>query len=262
MLKKILCLLLFVPALSYAADCQRLTFSSNTEYPPYLWPTQTESAPLEGFLVSFMQRLSTVTGIAMQPVYVGPWVRTQSQAHKGQLDLIAVFHTDKRATWLDYLQPELIQTPSSIWINKHNPIVFQQFSDLNALSGLSVTGNSLGQAFDRYAAKHLSITEISSIGQALRMLEEQRADYLVYELEPGKSFVSKLKTNEVVPLAKAVSSEAIFLALSKQSECNTDALQKKLSLALEQAQQEGWAEEMLVDAQLKWQSLQQGGGAH
>ncbi len=256
MLKKILCLLLIIPAFSYANDCSRLTASSNTEYPPYLWHTNTQPVQLEGLLVAFMQRLGEVAGISIDTIYAGPWVRTQSQAHDGKLDLIAAFYTDGRAQWLDYLHPEVIQTQSAVWINKKNPFVFNQLSDLKNRTGLSVIGNSLGQEFDNYANENLVVTEVSSVHQALRMMEEQRADYLVYELEPGRAYSMQLNTNEVISLAKPVSSEVLFLAFSKQSKCNTELIKEKLSAALQQALQENWAEELINKAQLRWQHLQ------
>lgn len=257
MLKIILYLILFIPAFSNAANCDHLTVSSNPEYPPYLWHTNTQPILLEGFLVSFMQRLSATSGLDIEVVYTGPWVRTQSQAYDGKLDLIAAFHTESRAQWLDYLQPELIQTQSAVWVNKQNPFVFNQLQDLKQRTGLSVTGNSLGQEFDGYAKQHLTIVEVSSVEQGLRMLEEQRADYLVYELEPGKAYTTKLNTLDVIPLPVAISSELLFLALSKQSKCNTEAIKEKLSRALETAQQENWNEEFIEQAQQLWQQRQE-----
>lgn len=256
MLKRIFYLLLIIPTFSYANDCSLLTASSNTEYPPYLWHTQTQPVQLEGLLVSFVQRLSEATGLEIETVYAGPWVRTQSQAHAGKLDLISVFYTDSRAQWLDYLYPEIIQTQSAVWINKQKSFVFNQLNDLIERAGLSVIGNSLGQEFDSYASKNLNVTEVSSVNQALRMLEEQRADYLVYELEPGRAYVTQLNTNEVIPLPTAVSSELLYLTISKQSKCNTDALKEKLSQALQQAQQENWTQELVEEAQIKWQQRQ------
>lgn len=257
MLKIIFYLMLFIPAFSNAADCNRLTVSSNPEYPPYLWHTNTQPIQLEGFLVSFMQRLSATSGVDIKVVYTGPWVRTQSQAYDGKLDLIAAFHTEGRSQWLDYLQPELIQTQSAVWVNKQKPFVFNQLQDLKRRAGLSVTGNSLGQEFDGYAKQNLTVAEVSSVEQGLRMLEEQRADYLVYELEPGKAYAIKLNTLNIIPLPVPISSELLFLAVSKQSKCNSESIKEKLSRALETAQQENWNEELIEQAQQLWQQRQE-----
>lgn len=253
MLKRVLCLLLLIPASAYANDCNRLTLSSNPEYPPYLWQTNTEPEALDGILVSFTERLNKVANLDVDVVYAGPWLRTQTQVHNGNIDLIAVFYTEDRAQWLDYLQPELIKTDTAIWVNKANVFEFQQLQDLKNRAGITVLGHSLGQQSDNYANENLTISKVSSIEQALLMLEEQRAEYLVYARDPGQAYATQLNTKDVITLPTAVSTEFIYLAFSKQSQCNTSAIREKLSAALLQAQQENWADEFLTLAQQQWQ---------
>lgn len=252
MIKKILYLLLIVPMLSFAGDCERLTVSSNPEYPPFLWQTNTQPVQLKGVLVSFMQRLSDVTGIKIDMVYAGPWLRVQSQVRTGSLDIIAVFHTEDRTHWLDYLHPEVIKTDTAIWVNKANIFEFKHLEDLKNRSGLAVMGHSLGQDSDDYIDKNLTISEVSSVQQGLKMLEEQRADYLMYARAPGQSYAQQLNTKDVVTLPTPVSSEQIYLAFSKQSKCNTSANREKLTAALEQAKRENWAIDLVVQAQGQW----------
>ena len=257
MVRKLLLIFLLAPIAAWATECSRLTVSSNTEYPPYLWLTKTQPVQLEGSFVTLMQKLSSASGIELEVVYLGPWARTQAQAHAGKLDLIGAFHTQARAAWLDYLEPALLPTNVAIWVNKQRPLEFNQLSDLSNYLGLTVTSNSLGQEFDQYAQENLNISEVSSVQQGLLMIEEQRADYLVYERVPGHIYALQLNTNEVVPLETPVSRELLYLAVSKQSKCNSAALKEKLSMALKQAEQERWAEELLAPAQIKWLRSQQ-----
>lgn len=252
MVPKHLLFLLFIPAVSFATECSQLTLSSNTEYPPYLWLTKTQPAKLEGSLVALVERLSHASGLDMQVVYMGPWARTQEQAYTGKLDLLGVFHTEPRTEWLDYLQPALLPTSVAIWVNKLRPFEFNQLADLTNLTGITVTSNSLGQEFDNYVKENLNISEVSSVQQGLLMIEEQRADYLVYERVPGHTYALQLNTKDVIPLETPVSRELLYLAVSKQSKCNTPAIKEKLTAALKQAEQEHWAEEFLAQAQIKW----------
>lgn len=232
MVRNLVFILLLAPAIAYATDCTRLTVSSNTEYPPYLWVSNTNAMQLEGSFVTLMQQLSQASGIELQVIYAGPWARTQAQAHSGKLDLLGAFHTHSRAEWLDYLYPALLPTSIAIWVNRHKTFDFNQLSDLAGRSGLTVTSNSLGQAFDAYAKTTLTISEVSSVEQGLLMLEEQRADYLVYERVPGQIYNSQLNTHDVIPLPTPVSSELIYLSMSKKSDCNTKKVKQKLSMAL------------------------------
>lgn len=252
MLRVFFCLLLVIPAYSNALECNRLSVSSNSEYPPYLWKTDTQPAQLEGLLVSFMQRVSEASGLEIEVVYTGPWLRTQSQAQNGYLDLITGFHTEDRSEWLDYLYPELIKTETAVWVNKAKKIEFKELKDLIGYAGLTVLGHSLGQESDAYTKKKLTVTNVSSIQQAFKMLEEQRADYLVYARDPGQAYALQLKTKEVVTLPTPISSELIYLAFSKNSKCNTSAMQEKLSAILKQAKKEKWAEALLVESQRVW----------
>lgn len=256
MLRRALILALFVPAFTFAVECDRLTASSNPEYPPYLWKVGTQPIELEGVLVSLMQRLSNAIGIEIDMVYAGPWLRTQDQANNGNLDIIAVFHTEDRAQWLDYLYPGIIKIETAIWVNKNNLFEFQQLYDLKNRAGLAVMGNSLGQESDLYVDNNLTLAEVSSVQQALQMLEEQRADYLVYTRDPGQAFAAQLDTTEVMALPKPISTELTFLAFSKKSKCNTHAVKEKLAAGLKLAQQENWVEELLIQAQQTWQQQQ------
>ncbi len=253
MLRKCLYLLLIIPAFTQAIECSRLTVSSNPEYPPYLWQTDTQPIQLEGLLVSFIKRFSEVSGLELEIVYAGPWLRTQSQVHNGNVDLITGFHTDDRAEWLDYLYPELIKTDTAVWVNKAKRIEFTELKDLKGYNGLTVLGHSLGQDADEYVEENLTISTLSSVQQALKMLEEQRADYLVYARDPGQAYAMQLNTKDVINLPTPISSELIFLAFSKQSKCNTSAIREKITTTLKQAKQENWSDELLIQAQHLWQ---------
>lgn len=253
MLKKILVLLLLTPAIASAIECTRLTASSNPEYPPYLWQTNTHPVQLDGLFPPFLERLSQVSGLEIEMVYAGPWLRAQTEVHSGNIDIIAVFHTEDRTEWLDYLQPELIKTDTAVWVNKANTFEFKQLSDLKNRAGLAVLGHSLGQKSDEYVDNNLTVSKVSSVQQALQMLEEQRAEYLVYARDPGQAYAAQLKTEDIITLPTPVSTELIFLAFSKKSKCNTSEIKEKLAAALQQAQQEHWAEELIGPALLKWQ---------
>lgn len=257
MLRAFFCLLLVIPSLSYAKECTRLTVSSNPEYPPYLWQTNTQPIQLAGLLVSFSERISKVSGIDIDVVYAGPWLRTQYQIHDGNIDLIAVFYTEDRTSWLDYLHPELIKTDTAVWVNKSKKFDFKTWEDLKGYSGLTVLGHSLGQEFDDYATEHLTLNKVSSIHQALKMLEEKRVDYLVYARAPGEAYALQLGTQDVVTLPMPVSTELVYLALSKNSKCNTPRVREKLNAALRQAVDENWPEALTVEAQNEWKTRQE-----
>ena len=51
---------------------------------------------------------------------------------------------------------------------------YQRWEDLVSRKGLTVINNSFGQAFDRFANESLSLAKVSSLDQALQMLERGR----------------------------------------------------------------------------------------
>lgn len=247
----LLCLGLFnSPA---QAQCLVLNASSNAEYPPYLWRASAADSQLQGALALMLNRIGKSANIKIDSIYAGPWARVQKSVEQGQLDAFAgAFLTQERLNYADYLQPPLLQTTSKVWVHKERPFALNNLGDLKGRTGVTVINKSFGQTFDDFAKTELKIQQVGSVQQALKMLESKRVDYFIYEEQPGLAYIDQFQTKNLVLLPYVISSEPLYLALSKRSPCNTEALKQQLSQALQQAAQNHWAEHSLEAARMLW----------
>lgn len=242
--------------LAAAKDCSRLIASGNSEYPPYLWRASETTNEMHGAIPRLMDYVAKQLNIEIQVKYLGPWGRVQEEVAEGNIDLLSgAFYTEARSYRMDYIQPPFQRTRTSVWVRKNHPFKFENWSDLVGKSGVTVINNSFGQKFDEYAAAHLNIHEAGRLAQGLRMLLGERIDYFLYEDQPARAYAAELGLLErIEPLTNAVSSEDLFLTVSKRSECNTPELRARLAKILEQAQQQGVMQQFLQQALERWQA--------
>lgn len=62
-----------------------------------------------------------------------------------------------------------------IWTREAQRIKYSKWADLRGLQGVTVINNSFGEDFDRFARESLKITTVSSLEQALKILQSARA---------------------------------------------------------------------------------------
>jgi len=214
-------------------SCKSLVATGNPEYSPYLWRDPTDDSRLIGANADLMQLLSKEIGVPIEVKYLGSWARVQEQAKSGRVDLIAgAFFTLPRLEYMDYFHPAFRSTRTVIWTPAKNTFPYKTWSDLKGRKGLTVINNSFGEAFDRYAKEFLQIDEVSQLEQAFRMLGVGRAQYIVYEEDPGLALAAKLSYTELKTSSVAVSNEGLHLTLSHLSPCNTGELRGRIAKAL------------------------------
>ena len=97
---------------------------------------------------------------------------------------------------------------------------------------MTVINNSFGEAFDRYAKEHLRVDTVSSLENALKVLQAGRVDYLLYEEDPGLAYAAKLEINDLRVVSPALSNENLHLTISHKSACNTGELRGRIARAL------------------------------
>jgi len=212
--------------------CTELVATGNPEYPPFLWRAE-GGQTLVGANADLMQLVSKEIGIPISVRYVGTWARVQEEARQGRVDLIAgAFLTLPRLEYMDYVHPAFQVTRSVVWMRASSSAPYQRWSDLQGRSGVTVIHNSFGQEFDRYAKASLKIDTVSSLEQALRMVEKGRVDYLIYEEAPAQAYIARLGVEGLAPRPTPVSNEGLYLTLSHKSPCNTPELRGRLAKAM------------------------------
>lgn len=244
--------------LSLAADnavCSELTASGNSEYPPFLWREDSSSTLLNGVNRIIIDELSRRIHIPIELMHVGPWSRAQSEVKNGRVDLMAgAFYTTERADYMDYFTPVMLHTTSVVWQRKDKRFPFNKKEDLAGKWGVTVINNSFGQEFDQYAQRNLNILSVASLSQALRMLAADRVDYVLYEKSPAYAYSVILGLSDIIVAQQPfVSSEGLYLTMSKKSPCNNEDLKYRIAVALQEMKQEGFMEQALIDGERLWE---------
>ncbi|MFZ6676119.1 substrate-binding periplasmic protein [Undibacterium sp. Xuan67W] len=216
-----------------AQSCKALVATGNPEYPPYLWRDPDDDNKLIGANADLMQMLAKEIGVSIELKYSGPWGRVQEEAKLGRVDLIAgAFFTQPRLDYMDYFYPAFRETRSVIWTKDNAVFQYKKWSDLKSRLGVTVINNSFGDEFDRYAKESLKINTVPSLEQALKMLALSRADYLIYEEDPGLAYVAKLNILGLKTVNPPVSNESLYLTFSHKSVCNTGEMRGRISKAM------------------------------
>ncbi|MEB0138184.1 MULTISPECIES: substrate-binding periplasmic protein [unclassified Undibacterium] len=220
-------------ATAVADECKKLIATGNPEYPPFLWRNPDDDSHLIGASTELMQAIAAEIGIPIEVRYVGPWARVQEEAKLGHVDLLAgAFLTIPRMEYMDYFYPRLRETRSVIWTRKNSRMTYRNWSDLAGKTGITVINNSFGEEFDRYAKESLKFSTVPSLEQAFLLLNMSRADYLIYEEDPGLAYVAKLNMTNIKALDSAITNENLYLTLSHKSPCNTPELRGRIAKAL------------------------------
>lgn len=215
------------------AACKTLVASGNPQYPPYLWRDPDNDARLVGAVAELMEWLGTEIGASIELRYVGNWARVQEEARAGRLDMIAgAFFTLPRTEYMDYAHLPFRETRSVVIQREGATFPFQRWEDLIPRKGITVINNSFGQAFDRFATESLSLSKVSSLDQALQMLERGRADYLVYEDSPAEAFIARLGLRGLRLVPTPVAQEQLYVTLSHRSTCNLPELRGAITRAM------------------------------
>lgn len=236
------------------SSCTQLTASGNSEYPPFLWQEKPNAKTLEGVNRLIIDELSRRINIPIKLVHVGPWSRAQTEVKNGRVDLMAgAFYTTERADYMDYFTPVMLHTTSVVWQRKDKRFAFNKKEDLIGKWGVTVINNSFGQEFDQFAQRKLNILSVASLSQALRMLAADRVDYVLYERSPALAYSVVLGLSDTIfPQQPFISSEGLYLTMSKKSPCNEDSLKYRIAVALQEMRQEGFTEQALIDGEKLW----------
>lgn len=235
--------------------CNTLTVSGNPEYPPYLWRDPADDSRLIGANAEFVQQLGKELGLNLELRYGGPWGRVQEEVRAGRIDMIAgAFLTLPRLQYMDYFHPAFQGTRTVIWTRDELKLNYQRWGDLVPLQGVTVINNSFGEAFDRYAKDSLRISTVPNLEQAFKLLKAQRADYLIYEDNPGLAFAARYKVTGLRTVAPPISQEGLHVTLSHKSPCNTPELRGRLAAALYKVMQRNPMPKLIESNIQRWQA--------
>lgn len=236
--------------------CNKLTATGNSEYPPYLWRKGNGSKELLGANRIIFDEISKRLGIEIELQDVGSWARAQDMLKTGRIDLMAgAFFTIPRVQYMDYVHPAFLETESVIWLKRNSGLKIGKKEDLKPYLGVTVINNSFGQAFDEYSKAELNIMYVSSLAQAFKMLDRGRAEYALYEKNPGKAYAHVLSFDDLSVVDAPISTEGLFLTISHLSGCNTPQLRGQLAQIVHELLLEGYMQKALQQGLESWQEF-------
>ena len=102
---------------------------------------------------------------------------------------------------------------------------------------------SLGQDLDNYAFEKLVIEDATNTSSLFKMVAAKRVDYGIFYLHSGLSELKKLHLDKIlVALPKPLTREALYVAFSKESECQPQI--QKLNQEIDKMKADGSIQEI------------------
>lgn len=192
-----------------------LISSAHPEYPPVMWKIDSN---IVGIGPDLLQLLFNDLNIKVESNYTGPWTRVLENCKFGKIDAIsALFYTEERSEYYDFTIGYM-NDPVAVFTKKNTQLKFEKWEDLIGLNGVTTHGDSWGEEFDTYSENFLTITKVSRVNQCFRMLEANRADYMIFSLYAGLIHIKKLNlTDSLIALPHYVSTPELHIGFSKLS---------------------------------------------
>ena len=104
------------------AQCTRVVFSANPDYPPYHWA---EGDRIVGASVALTGRILDELGVAWQARFVGPWPRVLKSAEFGEIDLVVSLKpTPEREAYLEFTRNPSFPNPMAVFVARARPLRF------------------------------------------------------------------------------------------------------------------------------------------
>ena len=166
---------------------------------PYVY--RNEEGALTGVLVEAVQQSLSSTGVAVELMPSTPWKRILLQLERGEIDIVlGAYWNAERAKRFLYSVP-VVSEELRVFVKAGTEFPLSSFDDLKGRQGLLLRGGSMGEKFDRYAEKNLTIARVTSSDQMLRMISLGRVDFGILGYQEGLHLLEQLgKSKEVVPL--------------------------------------------------------------
>lgn len=233
-----------------AAQCTRVVFSANPDYPPYHWA---EGDRIVGASVALTGRILDELGVRWETRFVGPWPRVLKSAEFGEIDLVVSLKpTPEREVYLEFTRSPSFPNPMAVFAAHARPLKFDAPQDLVGKRGGRSAGDRFGDAFDRFAEKHLTLEDTDSLDVNFNKLAAGRIDYVVTGLYTGRAHLLRAGLSErIAALPHPVNEGFIHHGFSRRSPCASLAAAVDARLAA--AQRSGLAARLLEEALQQWQ---------
>ena len=206
-------------AASERCETVRLNGSS-VWYPVSMRQQATDS--LQGVFPDLADHIFRALDVSLEVGPDMPWNRLLTLLERGAFDVLAgAYLTDPRLE--TYGVSRAVMTEEvGIFIRKELKTRPEALDDLIGLRGVVPFGASFGEDFDRFAADHLTIDRqpVDQPDMYMRLLMENKADYLVIARQDGAMMISEAGAgDEVEELPWPAAVNTLHFLFSRASPC-------------------------------------------
>lgn len=232
-----------------AAECRKVVFSANPDYPPFHWA---DRGKLLGASIELTERIFKELGVEAEPRYVGPWNRVLKAAELGQIDLVVALKiTPERQAYLDFTPARFSANPMAVFVRADRRFDYHDWPDLRDKRGEVARGDRFGDGFDQYLHDKLDTVEADSMAHGFADLEHRRVDYFITGFQAGSAYLAGLGLDtRMLPLQPMINQGAVHHAFSKLSPCL--GLLDKVSERLSKYDQDGTTGKLLTQYLERW----------
>lgn len=182
----------------------------------------------------FLQRLAQSTPIAIE-LDSAQGLKALAEVYSGRVDLIIGVNADlEQNAQLDYLSPAYLQKIDRLWVRTGEHASVTHWPELNGLRGVRLLESKQMVDFDRQAQRmNWPLRAVDSLELAVNEVLEGHADYVLAEQQSIQQYLAEHALERRFEfLDPVVEVDKYFLAMSKNSVCNTPELRNSLSKAL------------------------------
>lgn len=158
-----------------------------------------------------------------------------AEVRSGRVDLIiGVNQQSDTEARLDYLKPAYAQKTYRLWRRAGEQLSLQQWPELVGLRGVRALDHKQFADFDVQAdLRNWSVYSVDTLDIAIDSILQGHADYILAEQKRFQQLlVEKGLAQRFEFTEPPMKTQGLFLALSKDSACNSDQLRSTLSKAL------------------------------
>lgn len=227
---------------------EKVLISAHPEFPPVMY--KDKEMAIVGVGPELTERILSELGIEVQSEFVGPWVRVQELAKKGEIDLIAgIYKNEEREKYLDYIPTPFMTNPVVIYVKKGNAFPFKKWDDLKGRKGGAIIADKFMPEFEEFLLKNkdtIRMEMVTSLEQNFLKLIKGRIDFIPYSKYVGMIKLEELELRDQVEiLPEPVYSGLFYLAISKKNKSNLKKYIPVVDQKIVEYQEDGTIEKLI-----------------
>jgi polar amino acid transport system substrate-binding protein len=202
-------------------SCSSVTMNGSSTWFPISLRLE-EGSDLGGIFPDLAKKIFGQMNVGSEFGTSVPWKRAFVLLDNGQIDVLTgAYRTRDRLEKFGASLP-VMEEEVAVFVRSNLEIKPKNLDDLVGLSGLAPFGANFGEEFDEYAAGNLTIERqpFEVFATNMRLLQEEKVDYLIIARQEGERLFSKLEAGdrvEALPWSAAVNTVHFFF--SKSSPC-------------------------------------------